>query len=968
VRNISAAGLAKLALRYGNEPITIIEVDWVDGATSVYADRTVGSIPGRIVEVGDLDNVVNVSNNSGSQELAVALDDTDGTIKAIFDTHDVHKRTARVYQYFTGLDLADQFLLFSGKVSSPILWSERDRTVEFSILSQLEDKEIGFSAEEGQFPYLPADMVGKAWPMIFGKVVNCPTIQVNKAVTGTTLTSVGILSGMDLWANLSDGADDSQFTMSLLQMLIQITHLTKVKNCWAPPFHSPVDAAKATELQRQIDSLNAQIRVAVGRRDKQRACAIARRQQQIDEANAQGLGENPIRILGGEDFPQGRTLTINLNGGLFTGHFEGQLFHVQSREHPADDATAADAYAEKTQEPAICLEPTQISYYRYEDEVPNGCGDGFPAGNKIIDQGAVITNTRATTHQMDTEPVAQHFWVDPGASVTISGDEPITYIASIVSGTVLAVKAYKQLPGERRLVDVPTDLYRVETRTYGSVTAVQVIVNKPLSTITDQGWSDDLYVTFQSSVGPNIVNILKYLITHYTDLTWDATSFNHVQEKLQPFPANFPILDRKNTIQALEEIAFQARCAIWLSNGVFYLKYLPEEPTPAGTITVSDIDAERGIEVELTGTEDIVTKMKVKWRLSWADVSDQPKDKAEKTIILRHNVAKYGTQEQEYDFYIYNQPDIVYKCATFWLTRKSNTWKRIKFKTFLNKLNLETFDAVTLDFDQPYVADGPVLAIVEKANYNSAENCVDFECLVPVLAGTMEKYHFFWPAGLPQTDTWPPASEIAAGCAGGSGIGAQAAGNLPVGNTATIPNGGVVFVGGPNVVFRAHSDWGDSTPTDAGFTAQRVVDTATYINLSPGSRPRLNLRTYPRRNLPAITPAATSSSQITVDLHKTKILDTSGSETKFAYLSSILHGINEDGKLTIDRVAALVADEDHEDGQPLSDVLKNGDEYLAIRTDVSIWDQEYGEHEFDFAFDYTTEMFGAGTAFLQSED
>ena len=222
---------------------------------------------------------------------------------------------------------------------------------------------------------------------------------------------------------------------------------------------------------------------------------------------------------------------------------------------------------------------------------------------------------------------------------------------------------------------------------------------------------------------------------------------------------------------------------------MFYLKYLPEEPTPADTITVSDIDAEKGIEVELTATEDIVTKMMVKWRLSWADLSDQPKDKAEKTIILRHNVAKYGTQEQEYDFYIYNQPDIVYKCATFWLIRKSNTWKRIKFKTFLNKLNLETFDAVTLDFASPYVANGPVLAIVEKANYNSADNCVDFECLVPVLAGTMEKYHFYWPAALPQTDTWPPANEIAAGHAGGGGIGAGATGSLPVGDTATIPGG-----------------------------------------------------------------------------------------------------------------------------------------------------------------------------------
>ena len=52
--NFRRHGLAKLAQRYGNEPITIVEVDWVVGQTASYADRTVGSIPGRIIEVGEL--------------------------------------------------------------------------------------------------------------------------------------------------------------------------------------------------------------------------------------------------------------------------------------------------------------------------------------------------------------------------------------------------------------------------------------------------------------------------------------------------------------------------------------------------------------------------------------------------------------------------------------------------------------------------------------------------------------------------------------------------------------------------------------------------------------------------------------------------------------------------------------------------------------------------------------------------
>ena len=295
-----------------------------------------------------------------------------------------------------------------------------------------------------------------------------------------------------------------------------------------------------------------------------------------------------------------------------------------ARTHPANDTTAAAAYAEKITEPAICTEASQRSYYRYETEVPDGCGDiGWPdqrRGKWIIDTGVVTTTTSATVNQMDTEPIAQQFWAEPGASVKMYSDEPITYIVSIVPGTVLAVKAYKQLTGERRLVDVPTDLYTVTTQTYGTITAAQITVAQPLSSIVDQGWSDDLYVTFESTVGPDIVNILKYIIDTYTDLDWDATSFNHVQTKFTPFPANFPLLDRKNTIDVLQEIAFQARCAIWISNGVFYLKYLPEEPTPADTITVSDIDADQGIQVELTSTEDIVTKMTVKWRMSWADL------------------------------------------------------------------------------------------------------------------------------------------------------------------------------------------------------------------------------------------------------------------------------------------------------------------------------------------------------------
>src|SRR5262249_2135571 len=159
-------------------------------------------------------------------------------------------------------------------------------------------------------------------------------------------------------------------------------------------------------------------------------------------------------------------------------------------------------------------------------------------------------------------------------------------------------------------------------------------------------------------------------------------------------------------------------------------------------------------------------KMVVTWHLSWA--ADEPEK-----FILRHNVNKYGTKEETFDWYIYNQPDIIMKCATFWLIRKCNTWKKIRFRAFLNTLALETFDTVTLNVPA-YVAAGPIKAVVEQASYNSDENTVNFECMVPVRAGEMTQMPFFWPADLPPDVVFPTPQDIISGCAGGAGLGAGA--------------------------------------------------------------------------------------------------------------------------------------------------------------------------------------------------
>ncbi len=937
MRNLNANALAKIATTHGNEPITILEVDWIeDGGSKLYADRTAGGIQGKILEVGDLDNVIGVSNNDSSQELSITLDDTDDTLKTILNTNDIHKRSARVYQWFDGMGIDDRFLLFAGKISSPITWNERDRTVSFTVISQLEDKEVGFSAEEGQFPWIPKDLIDKAWPMIFGKVQDVPAMQFNQAVKGTTLCGVGITSGKDYNSRFSIGGNTSQIGLQLAQMQVQIHHLSNVYETYEhsrPPVKDGNE--KAIAPREQMEALITQYNQLALDNYRAGQCAEYNKQKSIEDNGGDGC--NPVSILGGEDFPQNIGMSIQIGQGIFTGYFEGDKFHISDRLHEENEEKSRKTW-EKYQlggddTPDFCKSKEELNTFRYWHHYKTMVGTQELVSWGFIDVEPVEATSRP-------KQISFHYWAEAGTTVEVSSTEEITYVASIIPGTVLAVKAYKNFESERKLINVPTDLYTVESHDYGPITAVQLVFDKPLSTITEQGWEDNIYVTFESEVGPHTCDILQYIIDNFTDLEWDSTSFTDIRTSLDPFPMNFPILEKKNALTVLQEIAFQARCALWISNGTFYIKYLPEEPDSDDTITESDIDAESGIEIELTDTEDLVTRMDVEWRISWNE--DDPNK-----VILRHNVKKYGTQKEDYFFYCFNQPDIVLKAATFWLVRNSNTWKRIRFSTYLQKLNLETFDTVTLDFTQDYVSTGSVKAIVEEATYDSNSRSVKFVCLTPVRSGEMVEYKFFWPSSLTIDDTYPPQDEIDAGFAGGDGIGTQATGLLPIGFVDPDDwEGGVVFVGGPNVIFTGPADHGESIITDIGFVAQPVIFTVQYGELDVSANPDPNLLQVYREDQAIAGLVPIEHDTVGIDIRKTPFYDSNkGPGGPSATLDTFFKTISENPG--------------GENGR------------LIVDCDESVWtNDESGEKdgkEFHFKYDEDNKKFGAGTAWLQDD-
>lgn len=704
--------------QYGAEPINVIEVQWVeDGRRIAYADRDIPAenILGRITLLDDLDFIINVSQDSDSQEITIGLSDVDGDLKNIMDTTDIHKKNVWIYQWFEDDSFSDKFLIFQGEINSPITWNERDRTLKFSVVSKIEDAEIGFSIEEGQFPNPPEELIGKPWPLKFGTTINVPALALSTPREGTLSGGIGIRD-FNLGLKL-DAARSIVCPLVFRGYQARYAGLDGISIIITPVF-LPEEGC-VLEKCRRIEELETKI--------------TEQSQYQFSK----------ISVIGGDNFPQDTQITLNIGGGKFTGQFIGttenpsNIFEVVSSEHP------------KLAELGLATEQgVKDSIQEEKDKFINSNCASVPEDDLNVQPDPSVLFAEESARSIEyfnAIPCPGFFWADAGSKVTIDSGEPTIYISNLLPETVHSVSAFRNLPsGQRVLLTIPESFYTTRSTNYSSYQVSEIVFPTPLSRI-DAEWEDNIFVISTSTVGPNTVDIIEWLINKYTNLSIDTTSFDATKILIENYPSDFPILDRRNVLDVLKDIAFQARCAIYVRDRKFFLKYLPKQSSFDDTITESDVD-ENTLEIFHTDTEELVTKLIANWKRDYSKDDDNK-------IILRHNIKKYGTHEDTFDFFIYNELDYVHKSATFWLIRLSNTWRNLRLKTPLQKLVLETFDSVGITI--PDLADGEVCGIVTKASYNSNNQEIDFEIWTPVRSGTRTKYDFAFPADIDQTLIWP---------------------------------------------------------------------------------------------------------------------------------------------------------------------------------------------------------------------
>jgi hypothetical protein len=431
---------------------------------------------------------------------------------------------------------------------------------------------------------------------------------------------------------------------------------------------------------------------------------------------------------------------------------------------------------------------------------------------------------------------------------------------------------------------------------------------QPLSAL-GQDWEDEIWATCVSSIGPNPVDVMKWFIKNYTIFDIDSTSFDAIRPQLDPFPFNFALLDRPNVIQLLQRLAYLCRCVIYLKNDTFYLKNLAYEDTPVDTITKDDILYET-LTVEGTATEDLTTKYTATWK---ADYLNRQSLK----FIIRYNTERYGLHAKTEDYFTYNTQGLVARVATFWTIREANSFKLVKFKTPIHKLNIETLDTVTIDL--PEVANGPVNGIVESAAFNSNDFTIDFSVWVPVRLGEMVKYDFAYPGNLTTQQVWPTENDIntfrATSISANYNNSSGAISNDPF--TGDQGNGYLA----PSVTIGPHRSlsWGTGDIADVAAGPQTPI-IITRINsddikptLPPGQKPPGT--TQYQYDVPAkpTTPVATSSG---------------GNSTFPAFIRTIVGG-----------------------GEYTADIFENGTDNPATQTGVTVFAVDIDTSDTDLAVD-----------------
>lgn len=742
MRSVTGLMQTKLDQALGTDPIYVLLIEWT-GGDAWYATRDI-SIPsgqqceGRILDVGQISHSIQQDGFASVGSASISLDDSDGLLAKKLETSQAAGIEATLYQFFDGLSAGDLMILMHGRIASPVEWSEGEVVLKIDLETRIRDKLIGFAPISGQVQ--SEDAVGQPWPLCFGSPLHVPCVRITK----------------------------------------------------------PIEDVLALPFQVGVDKT--------------------------------------FTVVDASFFPAG-LLTLDIDGLLFKGTFNGNVFTIAQSNYPryqnlalaarlASDADVNESWCAWLSSYADLFE----SYCLIKDEFKNavivqvvrqvglklwfgiplfkssGAKHLLDASSKIIEIARLprtewnLTYAVGTTYDLSIAKVPLPLLPDLkpiyAAGTRIKERHEKTVFVANLSPTssIRAVYAHRSVqvskdfvkgipgPGTQpngfnieqsdgqvsRFVAVPTKYYTVNlSATAASKTVATITLPVALDDLNGQGWSDQIYATVTSSIGPNASDIIKWLLEQYSTLSIDAASFAAVQAKVTKYPMHFAYLEQKDVLQACAELAWQARCALLISGGVAKLRFLGTKPSPSDDVIGDPVTGgaeakvqDKSLHIVEPNLEEITTRFIARW--SPYMTKPRKMHRWEEEQVIETNLDLFGKHERSFDFYAYNLKSLVLKAASFWASRMGRLWRRARFGVFLHGLRWEIHDSIELKFASGYVDEwkwqsSPILV---EHHRTEGRGRVSVECWLPVESGTKVESANAWQSDASDVTPISPALSL----------------------------------------------------------------------------------------------------------------------------------------------------------------------------------------------------------------
>lgn len=711
MKTLSLAASAALAKQLGEEPIVLVQIEIPDNFVYV-ADRDISraniSWKGKITSLGNITEEQTIDLVGNVSSVAISLDDSDEVFRQRLNTERWPYQPVKVFHTFDTLN--EIFLIMSGKVATPFDWKEEGHSLSFEIVSDVISQQAGIEVDDTE--YASAVNGGYA-PLAFGTINNACLSKVYEDISATLATEL-ILDKKVYYINEQDVQKYGTWQKSPF-FATYGDYYTRVSGFYIvlvvkPPTSFQVDDASRfpqnTSITLVIDNLFGKITGSFANNTFtiSEYSDILGMLKVTDFVGKNVVGETPIyvELKDYKDYTFTTFVYTFLNSDS-----EPQKVNVYVLSQDGKKVYLS------SQPPEIW---TKIEVHS---------GDFFISGGITTD---IITVAK----------VGQKVFLDALGYIE-------AYAFTAIPYTDLEVLGYQIFNGKKLLCKLPPEFYNIITN-YMGLGFDAITLPKLLSAYKSDinpinfhlSWGSDIYVSFKSSVGSNVSDIIAYIITHYTNLVIDSASFAAVKTQVAKYPANFVVKGAPDALQLISEICYQSRCAIFIRNGIVYIKYISLEPATTALVTDNDIE-EGSMEVGYTDDSQIKTNLRAKFL-------EDCVYHVEKFDLFRANVNIYGLIKEEKEYFIYNILSLIKKSNTFWGNRITNQWKIIKFKTFLSTLQVDQGDCIEVNTN---IYTGK--AIVTNVSYDSGSFSVAYTCWTPVIAGTNVQSPIAW-----QTDTGDP--------------------------------------------------------------------------------------------------------------------------------------------------------------------------------------------------------------------